>query len=94
MKDNIAVKLGRTVMAVFRKDINDQTGRETINKVHEGIVVQDCGPFVRLYNHAPLDKGGDTTAEACELFPLRSRRMWCETVGERVSPWPVPPLFA
>ena len=92
-KNPFNIRVGHTCVRVMRKDINEQTGRETINKVHEGIVIQDCGAFVRVYSPAPLDKGGDVSPEAAQTYPVTSKRMWCEFVAERNTPFPTPPLF-
>ena len=86
------IKVGHTCVRVMRKDINDQ-GRETISKIHEGIVIQDCNTFVRVYSPAPVDKGGDVSPEAAQTYPLDGRRMWCEFVCDRATKFPIPPVF-
>jgi hypothetical protein len=90
---NEPIKVGQTILRVMRKDINEQTGRETITKIHEGVVIQDCGPFVRVYSNAPVDKGGDASPQVAQLFPLTSKRMWCEWVSEKSTIFPTPPEF-
>lgn len=92
-EEPIKVNIGKTCVRVMRRDINEQTRKEKIIKVHEGIVVQDTGPFVRVFNPAPIDKGGDVSPETSELFPLLSPRVWCETVAEKSTSFPIPPLL-
>lgn len=87
------VRVGHTCVRVMRKDINEQTGKETINKIHEGVIIEDCRSFVRVYSSAPLDKGGDALPETAQLYPLNGKRLWCEFVAERSTKFPIPPLF-
>lgn len=89
----IKISVGKTCVRVMRVNINEQTGKPKVVKVHEGIVVQHTGPFVRVFNPAPLDKGGDVSPELSELTPLFSDRCWCETISERSEAFPIPPLL-
>jgi len=86
------INVGRTVVRVLRRE-PDINGRERILKVHDGIVIQDLGAFVRVYSHAPIDKGGDLSPEVAQEYPLTSPRVWCEHVSERSTDFPIPPLF-
>lgn len=72
------IKVGATEMRVSRRD---ETGKVSV--IHKGVVIQDLGNFVRLYNSASTDKGGDTAPENAEVFPLSSRRIWCEVEKQR-----------
>jgi len=73
-KEPMNIKVGHTCVRVMRKDINDQ-GRETISKIHEGIVIQDCNTFVRVYSPAPVDKGGMFLPK--RLKPILSMGVGC-----------------
>ena len=84
------VNVGKTVLRVMRKTVNEATGQEKIEEIHSGIVVASWGAFVRIFNPAPLDKGGDVNPETSEAFPLAGKRMWCELVSERVRGIPIP----
>lgn len=87
------VNVGTTCVRVMRVNVNERTGATKTVKVHEGIVVQDTGSFVRVFNPAPLDKGGDVSPETSELFPLNSKRCWCELLSERSAAYPIPPAL-
>ena len=89
----IKVNVGTTCFKVWRRNINEMTGKEQIVVAHEGIVVQDNGSFVRVFNPAPRDKGGDLNPETSELFPLLSERCWCEKTAERSTAFPIPSLL-
>jgi hypothetical protein len=88
------VKLGQTCVRVMRKEINERTQQVKIVQAHEGIVVQDNGSFVRVFNPAPLDKGGDASQESSELFPWTSNRVWCEITSERSRAYPISPALS
>ena len=77
--------LGQTEVLVKKRVINEQTGRETINTVHKGIVVGELSKsgWLRVFNNAPLDKGGDVSQDTSEWFPRNSPMCWCEIVGCR-----------
>lgn len=72
---------GRTKVRVMRKDVNEQTGRETIKEIHRGVIVGRTNSFARVYNPIARDKGGDVSPQTAELFPLRGRQCWCEPIG-------------
>lgn len=77
----------------MRVEVNEQTGRESTRKAHEGVVLQDLGSFVRVFNPEPPNKGGDVSPEVAEIFPVRSPRCWIEVIGELKNPLPIPALF-
>jgi len=89
----IKVCVGKTCVRVMRLEVNERTKQEKIVKIHEGIVVQDNSSFVRVFNPAPRDKGGDLSPETSELFPLLSPRLWCEKTAERSTAFPIPPAL-
>lgn len=89
----IKVNVGTTCVRVWRVNVNEQTRQTKVVQVHEGIVVQDNGSFVRVFNPAPLDKGGDVSPETSELFPLLATRCWCEKTSERSVAFPIPPAL-
>lgn len=77
----------------MKRQIDERTKQVKIVKLHEGIVVQDCHSFVRVFNPVSPDKGGDLLPETSELFALNSARVWCEVVSERSTPFPIPPAL-
>ena len=83
-------QIGVTCVRVMRKDIQEQTKKETIREVHNGIVVGKTNSFLRVFNPAPVDKGGDISPEMAQLFPVSSARMWCETTMQRKEAYPIP----
>jgi hypothetical protein len=87
------IKVGKTCVRVMKRLIDERTKKEKIVKLHEGIVVQDFGSFVRVFNPIAVDKGGDLSPETSEQFPLESPRIWCEVIGERDVAFPIPPLL-
>ena len=94
MKTNIEkINVGKTCVRVMRVTIDERTHKQTTIVVHEGIVVQNRGPFVRVFNPAPRDKGGDISPEMSETFPLSGDRCWCEHTGERKVAFPIPPAL-
>lgn len=89
--DNIAI--GKSIVKVYRKDWDEMTKREKTHLIHEGIVVGQNSRMLRVFNPAPLDKGGDPSAEMSQYFPLASPRCWCEIVGCRTVSFPIPPTL-
>ena len=87
------VKCGSTLLRVMRKDVDERTRKETIRKLHEGVVIQKTSAFVRIFSNAPVDKGGDHTPEVAQLYPMSSPRCWCEVIGQTRSAFPIPALF-
>jgi hypothetical protein len=81
---------GITKVRVMRKEINEQTGRETTRKAHEGVVMQVLGSFVRVFNPLPQNQGGDISPEVSEIFPVAAPRSWVEVVGEMKHPLLIP----
>lgn len=86
---------GQTIVRVMRREVNELSGREQIKKVHEGIVVQRTTSFVRVFNPAPINKGGDLSPETSETFPVISNRVWCEITGfkKNGNSFPIPPTL-
>jgi hypothetical protein len=86
---------GITCVRVMRKDINEQTKREVIREVHQGIVIAKTSSFVRVFNPAPIDKGGDPSPEMAQLFPVAAPRTWVEVIGNRKpeNRFPIPPTL-
>jgi len=86
---------GRTCVAVMKKVTDPITKRESVITLHEGIVLQDCGPFARVFSPAPKDKGGDVSPETCELYPVNSPLCWMEVTSVRKedNAFPIPPLW-
>lgn len=81
--------VGITCVAVFREDIDEHTKRVTVSQIHDGIVVQDLGTQVRVFNPGPRDKGGDATQETSEVFALQGARIWCEPLEPRKRVLPI-----
>lgn len=89
----IRINVGKTCVRVMRVEQDERTKREKTVKCHEGIVVQDCGSFIRVFNPAPLDKGGDISPEMSQMFPLLAHRMWCELLSEKATAFPIPAVL-
>jgi hypothetical protein len=91
--NDLKILTGRTEVRVMRKNINEQTRRESVDQIHEGIVVQNLGAFVRVFNPMSPEKGGDVSQVNAEIFPVTSKRCWIEPVGERSESrtWPIAP---
>lgn len=90
MSEPIKVVAGKTCVKVMRIDIDERTKRERTIQAHEGIVVQDLGSFIRVYNPAPLDKGGDVSPETSQCYPVLAKRMWCEVTSTKTVAFPIP----
>lgn len=93
MDSKIKVTVGVTCVRVMKLDVNERTGATKVIKLHEGIVVQDCGAFIRVFNPAPIDRGGDYSPETSELFALLAPRIWCEVIMERSVAFPIPAVL-
>ena len=72
--------VGRTIAKVTRVNVNEATRRESVDIIHEGIVVQKTSSCLRIYKDAPSAKGGDTSPENSELFPINGKRCFCDVV--------------
>ena len=71
------IVLGRTLVECFRVD---ESGEKEV-VVKQGVVTQNCGTFVRVYDPRPVSKGGDS--HICgEFFPLEGKRSYTRVVGE------------
>lgn len=88
------LKIGRTTVKVFRRDVNPQTMREVVTMIHEGIVVGTTTLFARIFNPAPISKGGDVSIEMSQKFPFRGKDCWCEVTGEKRDSIRIPAIFA
>lgn len=88
------LKVGLSKVNVFRKDIDERTGRETITKIHSGIVLSVGSAFARVFNPAPVSQGGDISPELSQSYPFESKRMWLESAGELKTPMKIPVAFA
>lgn len=89
----LPIIVGLSLVAVYKRTVDERTGKETVERIHEGIVVQDAGNMVRVFNPAPLDKGGDTAPENAEFFALDAKSVWCESIGHRAEPFKLPPTL-
>ena len=92
-------EIGKTTVKVFRKDVDQRTGRETVKLIHEGIVLgmnkdrNHVPLMVRVFNPAPIDKGGDISPEFSQLFPVNAANCWCEISGNKKIAVPAPVRF-
>jgi hypothetical protein len=87
--------VGRTEVVVKKRDVSE-TGREGVKTIHKGIILQNFGNrFVRVFNPAGSDKGGDTAPENSELFPVNSKYCWIEITHTRPEneSYPIPTLL-
>ena len=91
--DTSDVEIGLTRVKVFRRNINEQNGKEEIVKVHEGVVLAKTTSFLTVYNSASTDKGGDPSPEASQSYPAHGRNAWCEFDGEMKTAQRIPALF-
>jgi len=87
------IRVGKTCVQVMKRHIDERTKKEKIIKLHEGIVVQNFGPFVRVFNPVSPDRGGDLSPEMSQCFPLQSKCIWCEIISQRETAIPIPPLL-
>lgn len=87
------LRVGFSCVAVMKRSVDERTQKVTIDRIHEGIVVQDFGTFVRVFNNAPKDKGGDVSPESAELFAVESPNIWIERIGELKEAFPIPPTI-
>ena len=71
------MKVGITKVRVVRQEENGSK-----REIHRGIVVENKGSFVRVYNPAPQKDGGDASQSSAELFPIKSKYCWVEPMGE------------
>lgn len=74
---------GQTEVRVLRRTVNEQNGRESIQEIHKGMVVQNLGSHVRVFNPAPPDKGGDIHQTCSEVFAKRGKNLWLEPISQR-----------
>jgi transcriptional regulator of met regulon len=72
---------GRTKVTVKKLEINEQTRREQIKSIHDGIVVAQTSHFLKVFNGSPSKDGGDTSQDNAEYYPRNSRLCWCELAG-------------
>ena len=95
MKQNneCAFRAGFSCVVVKKRLVDERTQKETIEQIHEGIVVQNLGTHVRVFNSAPKDKGGDVSPESSEVFAVESPNIWVEQVGELAEGFPIPPTL-
>lgn len=93
MKEPLNIVVGKTLVRVMRKTVDDMTGKEKVDQIHEGIVVQHFGSSVRVFNPNSQDKGGDVSPESAEVFSLDGKLLWCELTGERATAFPIPPTL-
>lgn len=70
--------IGRTTVKVLKRDENNNVPHE----LHRGVVVQDLGAFLRVFNPSNPDQGGDYDPLCSELFPVSSKRVFIEKTGE------------
>lgn len=80
------IKIGQTKVVVKKREVDERTGRENIRELHRGIIVQGGNSFVRVYNPAPTNEGGDTSQANSELFAISARNIWIEPAGELKEP--------
>lgn len=87
-------RVGFTTVEVHRTVVDERNGRVLDDIIiHKGVIVQETSSFVRVFNNAPRDKGGDPNPEIAELFPVASSRVWVRQTGELKFQFPVPAIF-
>lgn len=80
------MKVGQTKVKVLKREVNEQTGKETIREIHRGVVVELGSSFARVYNPAPVNEGGDASQLTAELFPIAGKNCWIAPAGELEAP--------
>jgi len=89
--DKSAMTAGLTRVAVMQRFIDEHTKRETITQIHEGIVVQNCGAFVRVFN--PEKGSGDSSQETARLYAVAGKDSWVERRFDLIDQLPLCPSF-
>jgi len=79
MNENIVV--GQTRVNVFKREVNDMTGKEKITKIKTGVIIQDFGTFVRVFDNRSTKDGGDPHQNV-EVFAVAGKNIWCEYLDE------------
>lgn len=93
VSDASQLKIGLTKVLVFRKEVNEETGKETVKQCHQGIILAKTNSFAVVYNPAPIDKGGDPAPEMAQWHPIKSNRAWMEIDGETKVAHRIPAVF-
>lgn len=88
-KSNLTAGLSRVV--VMQRNVDEVTKRETIAQIHEGVVVQNCGAFVRVFN--PEKGGGDAMQETARLYAVAGLNSWIEKRFDLIDRLPLCPMF-
>ena len=67
---------GKTKVRVKKRITSEMTGKESVQTIHEGIVVaqNSVSSWLKVYSK----KNGDTALEHAEWFPRDSKLCWCE----------------
>lgn len=76
------VNLGLTVVRVMHKKSSDKSDKESIKEVHRGVVVQNLGNFLRVFDNREPKDGGDYDPLFSELFPVESKCSYIEVLAE------------
>jgi hypothetical protein len=53
-----------------------------LTEIHKGLVVQDTGSFLRVWN--PEEENSATAPEYAELFAKKGKDLWCEIIEEPI----------
>lgn len=89
--DGSEMVAGLTRVVVMQRLIDEHTKRETIVKVHEGVVVQNNGAFVRVFN--PEKGSGDSSQETANLYAVAGKDSWVEKRFDLIDPLPISPKY-
>lgn len=86
-----SIKIGLSKVKVLKREVNEQTRKETTKEVHSGVVIGRTTAFLKVFCPlaAPRNQG-DAGPETAQYYPIASRNMWCELDGERATPLPIP----
>lgn len=80
-------KPGVTEVCAFRRHEDG-----TVAKIKRGIVLQNCGAFVRVFDPRPIEDGGDPRPDWSEFFPTAlGGTVWLDIIGQRPYSSYVPP---
>lgn len=79
MNDN-ELLAGYSVVKVMKEITDETTGATKVECIHEGIVVQNLGTQVRVFDNSPREQGGDVDPSTAEIFAINGRKIWVEFV--------------
>ena len=92
-QETIKLEAGHSTVKVWRREVNEKTGKEITKQINEGIAVKVGTSFARVFNMAPVDDGGDVNPETTEWFPIAGKNSWIEITGRTKDKFAIPPVL-